>query len=326
MRYDRAGRPHSIGAKTPIKPVSQWSAGGASSGVVRMRAVDEGSGESPERRLLLRALRELAGFERGVYYDVPAAEAPAPLHGSPIFLHGSAAWYSYLYARRQIDRGLPAAVLALRPLSPQERLLAIDWGSTFANTFYLIEPSDAACDLTDPANAVYCALDAAARELLVTRQPEDRPEERWTAGTELGRQIRQVYGVWIYWTLAREQRRSHAVRLAVAEPDETLWERIRPLLPQRFPQALFNRAVADLYATERELFHGPATTARMPFRTRLGLPLLHDPRRVDRALRRLVNEGRASVFALEGDALVRFGGERPIPERMSDDEFGRLLL
>jgi hypothetical protein len=282
--------------------------------------------ESPVRRLVLRALRELAGFERGVYYDVPPAEAPAPLHGSPIFLRGTSAWYSYLYARRQVDRGLPAAVLALRPLSAQERLLAIDWGSTFANTLCLIEPADPVCDLTASDNQVNRALEAEASRLLATGRPEERPDERWTVETDLGRLMRQTYGVWLYWTGMHEQRRIHSVRLATTGPDETLWDRIRSLLPQRFPQALYNRAVADLYSAERELFHGPVTTARMPFRTRLGLPPLHEPRRVDRAVRRLVNEGRATVFALEGDAFVRYGSGHPVPESMTDEEFERLLM
>lgn len=296
-------------------------------GVARAHvAVEPARTETPERLLVLRALRELAGFEHGVFYDVPRADAPTPLHGSPIFLRGSAPWYRYLLARRQVDRGRPAAVLALRPLAAPERLLAIDWGSTFANCFYLIEPSDSACDLTDPANAVARDLEVAAHPLVATWRPGERPQERWTAATDLGRELRRHFGFWVYWTGAREQRRAHTAKLTVSAADETFWDQIRQLLPERFPQALYNRAVADLYAAERELFHGPVTTARMPFRTRLGLPPLHDPRRVDRAVRRLVNQGRATVFALHGDRLERFGAGRALPERMSDEEFERLLL
>src|SRR5690348_10021726 len=165
-------------------------------GVARAQAVGEAaSSEAPERRLLLRALRELAGFAHGVFYDVPRAEAPTPLRGSPIFLRGSGPWYRYLRARRQVDRGRPAAVLALRPLAPHERVLAIDWGSTFANCFYLIEPNDPGCDLTDPDNAVTRELEAAARALVAKWRPDERPQERWTAATDLGSALRRHFGV-----------------------------------------------------------------------------------------------------------------------------------
>ncbi|HEY7294233.1 MAG TPA: hypothetical protein VH916_04285 [Dehalococcoidia bacterium] len=43
-------------------------------------------------------------------------------------------------------------MLALRPLAARERVLLVDWGTSYANTFLLIEPRLAGCDLTVPGN------------------------------------------------------------------------------------------------------------------------------------------------------------------------------
>ncbi len=282
--------------------------------------------ETPERRLILRALQEFAGFDRGVFYDVPPADAPEPLPHSPIYLRGSAPWHRFLRDRRRFDDGLPALLLALRPLSDMERLLAVDWGTTFANTFMLVEPSDPACDLTQRGNPVYRSLETAAIALLAERTPESDPDIPWTRETALGSILRLVFGTWVYWTGTYSAKRTHCLPLTANRPENTLASLIVPQLPARFPQAAFNRALADLHERETELFHGTVATARMPFRTRLGLPLLHDPACADRALRRLVNDGRATVYHLTGGGIHRYGPGRPVPESMTDNEFARLVL
>jgi hypothetical protein len=65
---------------------------------------------------------------------------------------------------------------------------------------------------------------------------------------------------------------------------------------------------------------------RIPFLTRLGLPVLFAPERVDYALRHLVNEGRAWVFEDGPDPAYYHGPARPVPECMSAAEFERLIV
>ena len=47
---------------------------------------------------------------------------------------------------------------------------------------------------------------------------------------------------------------------------------------------------------------------------------------IDRAVRRLVNEGRASAFDDGPDPAFYRGPQRPLPERMTDAEIERLVM
>ncbi len=275
---------------------------------------------------MLRALRELAGFARGVIYDVPRDAAPRPVPGTRVFLHGSPAWEQYLAAREQVDDGELSALLTLRPLPEEERLLVVDWGTTYANTLLLIEPRDPFCDLTEPANPVRRRLEAAAHTLLRRRGPEDDPATPWTRATPLGRILRDEFGAWLFWSAPLPAGETCRVTLVASGPDETLAGLLLPELRARFPQEAFDAALARLRETDGELFQGRAINVRIPFRTRLGLPVLYDPRCADRALRRLVNEGRATVTAYGPDGVWHYGPERPLPDEMSEEEFARLVM
>ncbi len=266
------------------------------------------------------SLRALAGTPRCAFYDLPRDLAPQPLREGSIYLRDSPAWRRFLAERRGLDNGELSLVLALRPLGERERLLIVDWGTSYANSFLLIEPSDADLDLTDPAAPLPRALaDAAAT--LPANTAEAVPAE-----PSLERTLRAAFGVWTYWTGTRGNWEAHQVRLACREPGDTLMALVRRHLPVRFPQGAFDRALAELYARERELFSGPVARARIPFRSRLGLPILHDPYAVDRALRRLVNEGRAAVTGGVEGVRVRFGAGRPVPPELPAETFERLLL
>lgn len=283
---------------------------------------------SPACRLVLRALRELSGFARGVLYDVSRAAAPARLPGTPVFLRGSPAWSAYLRARAQLDTGELALLLALRPLEEEERLLVVDWGTTYANTFLLVEPRDPACDLSDPANHVRRAVESVARALLRRRDPDEDPATPWTRATPLGAALRAAFGAWVLWPEPPAARaRSERVELVLSRPEETLADALLPRLRARFPQHAFEDALARLLEAEAELFAGrPVGRVRVPFLTRLGLPVLHDPRCANRALRRLVNEGRAWVFEHGPDGVFYHGPARPVPAGMTDAAFERLVV
>lgn len=280
----------------------------------------------PAWRLVLRALWEMAGFERGVLYDVPAGAAPRPLPGTRIFLRGSTAWRRFLDAREQVDDGALTLLLSLRPLPPAEARLVVDWGNSYANAFLLVEPHQPAADLTDPENATRRALAAVAVSLLRDRPPDDDPHTPWTRATALGALARETFGVWSVWTAPGQSGAVERVPLTLTGQGETLHDRLLAEIAARFPQEAFDDALAGLYEQERELFGGPVARARIPFLTRLGLPVPYDPRRVDYALRRLVNEGRAWLFEPGPDPPFYHGPTHPVPERMTDAEFERLVL
>ena len=282
----------------------------------------------PAWRLVLRGLRELAGFDRGVFYDLPQAEAPARQPGTPIFLRGSAAWQEYLWAREQLDTGDLTLLLALRPLGDGERLLAVDWGNTYANAFLLVEPRDPLCDLTDPDNGIRRIVEAAARALLRRHDPDANPTNPWTRDTALGEALRDAFGAWVTWTAPPPIGGvPERVPLVPADSQDTLARLLALGLRERFPQGAFDEALADLLEKEPELFSGrPVARARMPFLTRLGLPVLHDPRCADRAVRRLVNEGRVWLFEQGPDAVSYHGPARPVPPTMPDSQFEQLII
>lgn len=281
--------------------------------------------EQARQRLLMHALRELAGTTNGVVYDLPRALRPQALPGS-IFVRGSAAWRAYLDARAQVDVGEPAVLLALRVLDADERALVVDWGTTYANTFLLVEPHDAGCDLTEPANPYAGRVQDALAATLALAPPAWEQAEGWTRPTPLGALLRALFGTWRYWNAPPPRGAVEQVSLLLRGPDDTLWTRLQPELAARFPQAAFDRTLASLHYWERELFGGPVPRARSAFRTRLGLPILRDPRSADRALRRLVNEGRVTVV---GDTLPgrpAFGPGRPVPDALPDEEFARFVM
>jgi len=264
---------------------------------------------------VLDGLRALAGTPRCVLYAVPLDQAPRPLREGSVYLRGSPAWRRFLAERRRLDTGDLGLVLALRPLGERERLLIVDWGTTYANALLLIEPRRTDCDLTLPTNRVRRALEAAA----------EAPAASGGASA-LGRQLRAVFGLWTYWTGTRGDWEAHRVTLTPRTPADTLAGLLERHLPVRFPQGAFDHALAVLYLRERELFSGTVARARIPFRSRLGLPILHDPQAVDRALRRLVNEGQAAVSGHAAGASVRYGAGRPVPADLSAEAFERLLL
>jgi hypothetical protein len=292
----------------------------------RTAPTDHGPEQPPAWRLVLRALAELSGFERGLFYDVPRAEAPRPLPGTRVFLRGSPAWRRFLAVREQLDDGGLTLLLSLRTLDDRERRLAVDWGNSHANALLLVEPLESACDLTDPAGDHRRSLAAAAEALLRRRAPEDEPAVPWTRETDLGATVRGLFGAWVAWPPPDSGGPPERLPLPLRGPTDTLRDALLPELAMRYTQQEFDAALADLYERERELFGGPVARVRIPFLTRLGLPVPFNPYRVDHALRRLVNEGRAWVFEDGPDPTFYHGPARPVPERMTDAEFERLIV
>lgn len=280
---------------------------------------------SPEGEAVLTALRKFVGFPRAVIYDVPAEQAPRPFEPGSVYLRRSVAWDSYVRKRRTLDSGEFAAVIALRQLDDRERWLAVDWGSSYANTFLLIEPRRPDCDLSKSDNAVRRELEAAARPL-AQLQGERNNRSRQSCLASVDGLLRDCYGAWTYWTGDRGSLEAVRVQLEASSPNETLLTLMQRHFPVRFPQAAFDRAMTELWRTERELFSGAVWRARIPFCTRLGLPLLHEPRYADRAFRRLVNAGHANVFRRDLDGAIRFGAGWPVPAEMPEHEFEQLML
>ena len=286
----------------------------------------ERQGPSPEEeRILLRALQDLAGAARGVIYDVSRADRPLRLPLSPVYLEGSASWRRFLRTRRALDDGHLTLLLSLRQLPEDERRLVVDWGTAHANTFLLVEPSEPGCDLTYTRSPTALEVRDLCRQAARSEPPEAEQHEPWTVRTPLGARLRELYGRWIWWDEPLPHGRSREEPLRLAGPSDSLSVHLLPLLYERFPQQSFDVALAELQATERELFGGEVATARSVFRTRLGLPVLHDARAADRAVRQLVNLGRMSVTTGGAGAVV-FGPGNPVPDDMPDEAFERLQM
>jgi hypothetical protein len=277
------------------------------------------------RNLVTRAFQEIAGTTNGVVYNVPRTARPRPIPGS-IFVRGSGPWRSYLDAREAADDGQPAVLFAFRQLDAEERGFAVDWGTTYPNTFFLVEPSDAACDLTDPANQFTHRINQAVAATLRSAPVDGQLLEGWTRTTPLGELLRELFGTWVYWDGPEPYCRVHEVPLNLTDGSETIWARLLTELNERFPQPAFDRALAYVNDWERELLGGPVPRARSVFRTRLGMPILRDPSCVDRALRRLVNEGRMSVIAPSLPGRPVFDQHHPVPDEISDEEFASFLM
>jgi hypothetical protein len=289
------------------------------------RRTPQSASDQRARSLVTRAFQEIAGTTNGVVYNVPSGARPHPVPGS-IFVRGSGAWRSYLDARELADTGQPAVLFAFRVLDAEERGLAVDWGTTYPNTFFLVEPHDGDCDLSDPANRFTRRINDAVEVTLRMMPPDEHLPEGWTRATPLGELLREIFGTWVYWDGPEPYGQVHEVPLALAEADQTIWAQLLTELNERFPQPAFDRALAYVNDWERELLGGPVPRARSVFRTRLGMPILRDPSCVDRALRRLVNEGRMSVVAPSLPGHPVFDRNHPVPDDISDEQFASFLM
>lgn len=271
----------------------------------------------------MRALQDLAGSARGVIYDVPASQRPLRARPSAPSVAGSPAWDQYVRTRRQVDDGALTLVISLRALDDAERRLAVDWGARYANSFVLVEPRDAASDLADPLNPAAIRVAAA-----LTRTPEPGPAASvgWSRGTPLGQLLREIYGRWVYWPSPGADASPEDELLDLSGHADTLALQLVRAIPGRFPQDTFDRSMTFLLFWERELFGGPVPRVRSVFRTRLGMPILHDPYCADRALRRLVNAGRLALVGPTAVPRVSYGFGSPVPVDVTDEEFERLVM
>ena len=261
-----------------------------------------------DRRQVADALRHLAGTPRALIYDVPEAEAPSRDQPQTPFVHGSDAWWAFVERRRALDDGQDLTVLvSMRGLSLDERLLVVNWGTAYANAFLVIEPSDPWLDLTTKDGIDQFAASSGAKDADAL--------------------VRQAYAEWIYWT--RDEKGDLESRRATLslQPDAmlfgTLWER----LPQTFPAAAFLSSLTLLQLREAELFTGGSEVARAitPFLTRLGLPIVWDPRHIIQGVRQLVDAGLAWVQDPQDDGRLYRGPSEPIPSEISDERVALML-
>jgi hypothetical protein len=253
------------------------------------------------------ALRRLAGTDRVLLYDVSGVESPQRDHPSSPFVHGGPSWWRFVSARRELDTGEDLNLLvSLRPLSADERLTLVNWGSAFANSFLLVEP-DADVDLTTPEGIIEFA--SVSRAL------------------DADQLVRKAYAEWVYWTYTAEgELESHAAALDIADPRVTLWGSLWERLAQTFPPSAFLSTLTLLNVRELELFTGGREVARavMPFLTRLGLPVLYDARLVINGVRQLVNAGLAWVTDPQDGRQYR-GPMDPIPNDVTDEKFAIMV-
>ena len=262
-----------------------------------------------EKAAIIAALEHLSGTNRLLIYEVPEEGAPQRASMTTPFVHGSEAWWQFVERRRALDDGADLNLLvSLRGLRTDERLLAVSWGTAFANSFLIIEPADPWLDLTTDEG-----IEAFARQ----RDTQ--------TGDDL---IRAAYAEWIYWVRDEEGvLESRAATLDLADPDATLWQTISARLPDTFPESAFLSSLTLLNLREAELFTGGREVARsiVPFLTRLGLPILYDARHVLHGIRLLVNAGLAWVQDPDDDWRVYRGPEDPIPAELPDEQLAMML-
>lgn len=263
-----------------------------------------------QKQEILTALKKLAGTERVVIYDVHEDDAPErPSPQSP-FIRGSSSWWDFVTRRRALDDGENLTLLvSMRGLRAEERMLVVNWGSAFANTFLLIEPSDPWLDLTS-ADSV--------------RQIAEQTQNQGDAN----RLVRAAYADWVYWFTSPEgETESHLATLDLADPNSTLWETMWSKLPQTFRESDYLSSLTLLTLREAELFTGGREVARaiVPFLTRLGLPILYDGRLVIRGVRQLVNAGLAWVQDPEDNWRVYKGPSEPLPADVSDERLAMMV-
>jgi hypothetical protein len=254
------------------------------------------------------ALKAIAGTPRVLLYDVPEDGAPERADWSTPFVRGSKAWWSFIERRRAYDDGADLTLLvSMRGLRVDERLLVVNWGTAFANSFLVIEPSDPWLDLSTNEGIAQYASQTGAR-----------------APAEL---VRKAYAEWIYWVRDQQgELESRAATLGLADKDATLWQSLWERLPSTFPADAFLSSLTLLNLREAELFTGGREVARaiVPFLTRLGLPILYDARHVIRAVRELVNAGLAWVQDPENNRVYS-GPSAPIPAEYSDERVALML-
>jgi hypothetical protein len=254
-----------------------------------------------DRGDVLQALHTLAGTPRALVYDLSEEEAPYRASPQTPFVRGSDAWWRFIERRRALDDGQDLNLLiSLRGLRMDERLLAVSWGTAFANSFLVIEPADPWLDLSTPEGLRDYASQAGA----------DNPASL----------VRSAYAEWIYWVRDEKgELESRAATLSL-DPTATLWQAVWERLPRAFPSATFLSALTLLTLREAELFGGrEVARALMPFLTRLGLPILYDARHVISGVRELVNAGLAWVQDPQDGGRIYRGPDQPIPAEVSDE-------
>jgi len=257
---------------------------------------------------LLTALGRLAGTPRTLLYDLTEEQAPVRLHPTTPFVRGSDAWWRFVERRRVLDDGEGLnLVISLRGLRREERLLAINWGTAFANSFLLIEPADPWLDLTTPEGLADFETQSSAG-----------------SASDL---VNAAYAEWNYWV--RDEKgdlESRSATLSV-EDDASLATAMMERLPQAFPPSSFLSALTLMHLKEIELFTGGREVMRaiVPFLTRLGLPVVYDAKHVVHGVRQLVNAGFAFVQDPDDNWRVYRGPSEPIPAEISDERFGRML-
>jgi hypothetical protein len=289
------------------------------------RAPEREAPPTPEQQLWLAALRHLAGSARGVVYDVPLRERPHRRPGR-IALRGSAPWERYLDSRERLDSGELTLVVSLRPLDDDEAAIAIDWGTTYANTFLLVEPGDPRCDLTAPDNRCAVRVRAATIHTLRTAPPPEEQSAEWLDGTPLVTLLRQIFGTWVHWDAPLPSGAVERTPLDLSRSGETFGGALIAELHARFPQDAFDRELVRLQFHERELLWGPVSRSRSVFRTRLGLPVLLDTFAPDRAVRQLANRGRITVVDPDRPRALPFGLGHPVPVDLPDEQFARFVV
>lgn len=257
---------------------------------------------------LLTALGRLAGTPRTLLYDLTEEQAPERASPSTPFVRGSEAWWRFVERRRVLDDGEGLnLVISLRGLRTDERLLAINWGTAFSNSFLLIEPADPWLDLTTAEGLKLFEAQSGARN-----------------ATDL---VNAAYAEWNYWV--RDEKGDLESRSAVlsVRDDASLAETMMERLPQAFPEASFLSALTLLHLKEIELFTGGREVMRaiVPFLTRLGLPVVYDAHHVVNGVRQLVNAGFAWVQDPEDNWRTYRGPSEPIPAEISDERFGRMV-
>ncbi len=261
-----------------------------------------------DRAQVAEALQSLAGTPRVLVYDVAETGAPSRDKPQTPFVRGSEAWWHFIDRRRALDDGQDLSLLiSLRGLRVDERMLVVNWGTAFANSFLMIEPSDPWLDLTTPEG-----IDEFAAQ---------------TGATDADALVRAAYAEWIYWI--RDERgdiESRTARLSL-EPGSTLFSALWDRLPKTFPASAFLSSLTLLQLKEAELFTGGREVARaiMPFLTRLGLPIVYDGRHVIQGVRQLVNAGLAWVEDPQDNWRLYSGPSEPIPAEISDERLSLML-
>jgi hypothetical protein len=256
------------------------------------------------------ALKQLAGTDRVLVYEVLETDAPERANNASPFIRGSAAWWEFVRQRRALDDGQNLSLLvSLRGLRAQERMLIVNWGTAYANTLLLIEPSDPWLDLTTAEG--------------IRQLTKEHPE----AKTPLDL-VRAAYADWVYWFITPEgELESHAATLDFSKPGSTLWDTIWEKLPQTFSPAAYLSSLTLLSLRESELFTGGREVGRaiMPFLTRLGLPIVYDPHHVIRGVRELVNAGLAWVQDPQDNWRVYRGPSEPLPAELTDEQVANMV-